>query len=276
MLWLVCFRVAICFSLALGHRRETQVQHLESRFIDSGLASKLFRHNRSSGGEDSRFEELQQNDREVADFEQNDTEDADFEISLQGSTSDETELADSHNDSALIDSAILGARSVSLDGHTRNFSRYHSTQRADAEPSSASLAKSVGAQGTLAVVALRNAARKFASRLRTSFYESNFSYSLVVTAVILVLGCCLGTWFFRAHQRDLDTSSSRVVRKNVPDSSSDSESEPEPQGPRFVDFQCPAGFGPGDLVQVPLPNGASKRVRIPPGVKSGMMFSVRT
>lgn len=44
--------------------------------------------------------------------------------------------------------------------------------------------------------------------------------------------------------------------------------------PQYLDFQCPQGMGPGDLVQVTLPNGDSMQVTVPPNVYGGMMFSV--
>lgn len=45
--------------------------------------------------------------------------------------------------------------------------------------------------------------------------------------------------------------------------------------PEYLDFQCPYGSGPGDLVEVPLPDGTSMQVTVPPGIGAGMFFSVQ-
>mmetsp|Transcript_18131 Transcript_18131/g.28930 ORF Transcript_18131/g.28930 Transcript_18131/m.28930 type:complete len:228 (-) Transcript_18131:65-748(-) len=43
----------------------------------------------------------------------------------------------------------------------------------------------------------------------------------------------------------------------------------------FVNFACPDNCKTGDLVEVPLPKGGTKLIKIPAGVKAGHMFSVR-
>lgn len=45
--------------------------------------------------------------------------------------------------------------------------------------------------------------------------------------------------------------------------------------PEYLDFQCPVGSGPGDLVEVPLPDGTSRQVYIPDNIYAGMFFSVQ-
>lgn len=53
------------------------------------------------------------------------------------------------------------------------------------------------------------------------------------------------------------------------------ESSSGSDGPEYLDFKCPAKNGPGDLVQVTLPDGTSLQVTIPDGVHGGMNFSVQ-
>lgn len=45
--------------------------------------------------------------------------------------------------------------------------------------------------------------------------------------------------------------------------------------PQFMEFACPTGYGPGNVVEVDLPDGTAMQVTVPAGVYSGDTFQVQ-
>lgn len=95
--------------------------------------------------------------------------------------------------------------------------------------------------------------------------------SFVVVLLMLPLVCCAACYLAAAlctRQRPA-RAPSQVPRFQLHPQGKKSAGSPE-----YVDFECPAGVGPGDKVEVPLPHGEVKQVVVPAGVHAGMKFSV--
>mmetsp|Transcript_3070 Transcript_3070/g.4731 ORF Transcript_3070/g.4731 Transcript_3070/m.4731 type:complete len:233 (+) Transcript_3070:52-750(+) len=134
-------------------------------------------------------------------------------------------------------------------------------------------------------VSMRENVETYGERRRTHEQNGRARLNLLDSVVVraglgtffLVILCVVTLMVFRASRNSYRE-----------DGSSESETEPHREAPRavihrtsmhvtgnFANFPCPPNCKPGDLVEVPLPRGGSKRVRIPAGVKGGQMFSVK-
>lgn len=242
MLW--CLRVAIVLSLASGYRRGEQLlKHgngtkrvLDSLFIDSRSRA----HNASSADE----------------------------LRHRHISRDRSKLLEHDTSSA----------NRRLDAHSARAATSHENM-------------------STASTSILEAVKKYTGRRTMS---GLFLILLLVFAVVL---CTLFIWIHRRTRDDkwLDTDDTSSGSEDGQRSSIDSrfsvrsstnastqqswnsqKEEPRASIPRtsmhvhgaFVKFACPPNCSSGDLVEVPLPNGGTKRIRIPTGVRAGQMISV--
>lgn len=99
-------------------------------------------------------------------------------------------------------------------------------------------------------------------------------YYAALSGLIFICGLCLcGFWMLLWPTYHIESLASTTTASSCTNTLP-AHPLSYPAQPEYLDFQCPIGNGPGDLVQVTLPDGNTMEVTVPPGVYGGMPFSV--
>jgi len=117
-------------------------------------------------------------------------------------------------------------------------------------------------------------------RTTTAAPEDRGALSMMgVVVVFMIAPCCLiaccilACCCFRRKTSTATRYPSDAIYSTYQDNYQEAYIQQQ-HAPAYMDFQCPMGSFPGELVQVTLPDGSPLQVTIPDGVYGGMNFSV--